>query len=225
MLLEGMVAVISIACVMILAKDSELVRKAPNFIYAQGIGRFMELIGIPATFGISFGLMAFTTFVYDTLDVCTRLGRYIVQELTGWKRLKGRILGTLVTVGVPVLFIFSTTTDASGNIIPAWRIFWNTFGASNQLLAALALVGISVWLYYTRRDSKIYFAALVPAVIMFLMSNWALVLAVHEGWVLHKGNPSVPYVSLLLIILSVLVAGISLASVFKNRKAVLDNDI
>lgn len=176
MLLEGMVAVISVACVMILARDSELIKKAPNFIYAQGIGRFMELIGIPATFGISFGLMAFTTFVYDTLDVCTRLGRYIVQELTGWIGLKGRILGTLVTVGVPIFFIFSTTKDAQGNIIPAWRIFWNTFGASNQLLAALALVGVSVWLFYTRRASKVYLAALIPAIIMFLMSNWALML-------------------------------------------------
>ena len=67
MLLEGMVAVVSIVCVMILAKDSELITKAPNFIYAMGIGSFMELIGIPAAFGISFGLMAFTTFVYDTL--------------------------------------------------------------------------------------------------------------------------------------------------------------
>jgi len=220
MLLEGMVAVISIACVMILSQNSELMKKAPNFIYAQGIGRFMELIGIPATFGISFGLMAFTTFVYDTLDVCTRLGRYIIQELTGWRGLKGRVLGTLITVCVPMLFIFSTTLDVSGNVIPAWRIFWNTFGASNQLLAALALVGVSVWLFYSRRSSNVYLAALIPAIIMFFMSNWALVLAVYEGWWLGKGSPSVPFVSLLLIILSILVAGISLVSVFRNKRQV-----
>lgn len=123
MLLEGMVAVISIVCVMILATDSEMLTKAPNFIYASGIGSFMELIGIPAVFGISFGLMAFTTFVYDTLDVCTRLGRYIIEELTGWKDVKGKVLGTVLTAGVPIFFIFQTMTDANGNVIPAWKTF------------------------------------------------------------------------------------------------------
>jgi carbon starvation protein len=95
MLLEGMVAVVSLACVMILTKDSQLISKAPNFIYASGIGSFLELIGIPGVYGITFGLMAFTTFVYDTLDICTRLGRYIIEELTGWRDTKGKLLGWL----------------------------------------------------------------------------------------------------------------------------------
>ena len=49
--------------------------------------------------------MAFTTFVYDTLDVCTRLGRYIIQELTGWHDATGRWLGTALTAGVPLFFL------------------------------------------------------------------------------------------------------------------------
>jgi len=85
MLLEGMVAVVSLACVMILAKNSVMVSKPPNFVYAAGIGSFLELLGLPAKYGVAFGLLCFTTFVYDTLDVCTRLGRYIIEELTGWK--------------------------------------------------------------------------------------------------------------------------------------------
>ena len=218
MLLEGMVAVISIACVMILSKDSELIKKAPNFIYAQGIGSFMELIGIPAVFGISFGLMAFTTFVYDTLDVCTRLGRYIIEELTGWRTVVGKVTGTILTAGIPIFFLFSSTTDTAGNVIPAWRTFWNTFGASNQLLAALALVGIAVWLFHTQRKSKVYLAALIPAVIMFILSNWALCIAVYDGWVLHKGSAAVPVVSVILIILSLLVAGITIVSVSKTKR-------
>ncbi|MEN6409515.1 MAG: carbon starvation CstA family protein, partial [Anaerolineaceae bacterium] len=75
MLMEGVVALIALATVMILTKDSELLAKSPNFVYASGIGSFMKLIGVSPAFGISFGLMAFTTFVYDTLDICTRLGR------------------------------------------------------------------------------------------------------------------------------------------------------
>ncbi len=216
MLLEGMVAVVSIACVMILTKDSEMASKAPNFIYASAMGSFMELIGVSATFGISFGLMAFTTFVYDTLDVCTRLGRYIFEELTGFKNWTGKLLGTLLTAGVPVFFLFQTMTDEKGNPVPAWKIFWSTFGASNQLLAALALIGVSVWLINTRKNSKVWLVAFIPAVLMFIMSNWALVMAVYTGWVLGTGHPAIPAISLILIILSVLVAMETIVSYIKR---------
>ena len=175
-------------------------------------------------FGISFGLMAFTTFVYDTLDVCTRLGRYVIEELTGWRDMKGKILGTALTSAVPIFFIFQTMTDAKGNVIPAWKTFWNTFGASNQLLAALALIGISIWLYNTRRNSKVWMAACIPAVLMFLMSNWALMLSIYDGWVLGLGHPAVPVVSVILVILSVLVAFETIYSVNKSKASIQKQD-
>jgi carbon starvation protein len=220
MLLEGMVAVVSIACVMILTRDSEMAAKAPNFIFASGIGSFMELIGISPAFGISFGLMAFTTFVYDSLDVCTRLGRYIIEELTGLKNWTGKILGTVLTAGVPIFFIFQTMTDAEGNVVPAWKIFWNTFGASNQLLAALALLGITIWLINTRTNSKIWLVTFIPGVLMYIISNWALILAVHNGWVLGEGHPAIPLISMILIILSVLVAAEVVFSFVQKRKGI-----
>jgi carbon starvation protein len=219
MLLEGLVAVVSIACVMIIAKDSPMAAKAPNFIYASGIGRFLELIGIPAVYGITFGLMAFTTFVYDTLDVCTRLGRYIIEELTGLKDWKGKLLGTVLTVGVPVYFLFQTLYDAAGKSVPVWRIFWNTFGASNQLLGALALIGITVWLGKAYKGSKVWLVSFIPAILMFIMSNWALAIAIIDGWVYKKGHPAIPVVSLILIILSVLVVAETIYAVFIKKNA------
>ncbi|EGO65170.1 carbon starvation protein A [Acetonema longum] len=217
MLLEGLVAAVSLACVMILAKDSPLLSKAPNFIYASGIGSFLELIGIPAVYGISFGLLAFTTFVYDTLDVCTRLGRYIIEEMTGWKNWAGKIIGTALTAGVPVFFIFATITDAKGNPVPAWLTFWGIFGASNQLLAALALVGIAIWLKKT--DSKYWMTAFVPAIFMFLMSNWALLINLHTGWVKGLGHPAIPWVSLILIILSIMVGAETTVAMMSGKKS------
>ena len=205
MLLEAMVAVVSIACVMIIPANSLMAAKAPNFIYASGIGRFAELIGVSATFGVSIGLMAFTTFVYDTLDVCTRLGRYIFEELTGMKRWGGKLIGTALTAGIPVFFIFQTMTDDSGAVVPAWKIFWNTFGMSNQLLAALALAGIGVWLLSTRPNTKVWLVAFIPALLMFAMSNWALGRTVYYGWLLGQGHPAVTAVSLILLIMSLLV--------------------
>ncbi len=175
MLMEGVVAIIALSTVMILAKGNDLLTKSPNFIYASGIGSFMRLIGVSPAFGISFGLMAFTTFVYDTLDICTRLGRFIIQELTGWKGWFGRILSTLITGGLPMFLILITIKDAKGNPVPAWKVFWSTFGASNQLLAALALVGLTVWLLNTARFKKAWLVTFVPAVVMFCMSCWALI--------------------------------------------------
>ena len=174
MLLEAMVAVVSLCCVMILAADSPLVKQKPNFIYALGMGRFLEILGVPATIGVSFALMAFTTFVYDTLDVCTRLGRYIVQELTGMTGRAGAWLGTGLTAGVPLLFLLRPNLDANGNPVPAWQVFWSLFGASNQLLAALTLLGVTVWLWRTRRAAWVWLVTGLPTAFMYVMSTWAL---------------------------------------------------
>jgi carbon starvation protein len=163
--------------------------------------------------------MAFTTFVYDTLDICTRLGRYIIEELTGLKGMIGKTLGSLLTSVVPLIFVLTTVADAKGNPIPAWRVFWNTFGASNQLLAALALIGVTVWLLNSRKDSKVWLVSFFPAVWMFCMSNWALVIAIRDAWILNKPgiHVAVPWASLVLIALAVLVAAETFVSIWGKR--------
>ncbi|HEY3392585.1 MAG TPA: carbon starvation CstA 5TM domain-containing protein, partial [Lacipirellulaceae bacterium] len=145
-----------------------------NFIYASGLGEFLGVLNVPQAFAISFALMAFTTFVYDTLDVCTRLGRYIVQELTGLADWKGRWLGTALTAGIPLLFVLKKNM-VNGVEVPVWRMFWDLFGASNQLLAALTLLGVTVWLWRTRRSRLVWLVTGVPTAVMYTMSTWALI--------------------------------------------------
>ena len=174
MLLEAMVAIVSLCCVMVLTADSPLASQPPNFVYALGMGGFLEMLGVPAAIGVSFALMAFTTFVYDTLDVCTRLGRYIVQELTGLGDRAGGWLGTALTAGVPMLFLLRPQLDGNGNAVPVWKTFWSLFGASNQLLAALTLLGVTVWLWRTRRAAWVWLVTGLPTVFMYVMSTWAL---------------------------------------------------
>lgn len=175
MLIEGVVAVIALITVMILKPGDEVLGKSPNFIYASGLGSFMQTFGISKAFGISFGLMAFTTFVYDTLDICTRLGRYILEELTGFKSKAGKIFSTVIVGGFPLILMSITLTDPAGNPVPAWKLFWSVFGASNQLLAALALIGITVWLRKTANNPKAWEYTFYPAVFMFIMSTWSLI--------------------------------------------------
>jgi carbon starvation protein len=206
MLLEAMVAVVSLCCVMVLTRDDPLTKQSPNFIYALGMGQFLEILGVPATLGVSFALMAFTTFVYDTLDVCTRLGRYIVQELTGLSGRAGGWIGTALTAGVPLVFLLRPNLDAQGNPVPAWKMFWNLFGASNQLLAALTLLGVTVWLWRTRRESWVWLVTGLPTAFMYAMSTWALTTLTlprfrgPAGWIV-PADP-VPWVGLVLLALA-----------------------
>ncbi len=165
MLAEGFVAVIALVTVMI-ASPAELQGLAPGTVYGNGIGRFLTLLigeeRLP--FAITFGAMAFSTFVFDTLDVCTRLGRYIVQELLGWPGAFGKAAGTLLTIAPPVVLL-----GWAGEGM--WVKFWTLFGASNQLLAALTLLAVTVWLHHARR--RIAFT-LLPMLFVLTITLWAL---------------------------------------------------
>jgi carbon starvation protein len=212
MLLEAMVAIVSLCCVMMFAEGSSQLfvaegkTRPPNQIYAAGIGKFLEVIHLPPQIGITFALMAFTTFVYDTLDVCTRLGRFILQELTGWRGVGGRVFGSALTAGVPLFFLLRHPADAP---TPVWQLFWNLFGASNQLLAALTLLGVTVWLWRTRREAWVWLVTGVPTVFMYVMSTWALMSMTlpafrsAEGGFVAPKDP-VPWIGLVLLCLAAL---------------------
>ncbi len=208
MLLEGMVAVVSLCCVMMFAEGSPQLAadKKPNQIYAAGIGKFLEVIHLPPQIGVTFALMAFTTFVYDTLDVCTRLGRFIIQELTGWRGRGGRFLGTALTAGVPLFLLLRPASESGA---PVWQVFWNLFGASNQLLAALTLLGVTVWLWRTRGAIWVWFITGLPTVFMYVMSTWALASMTVPKFRAADGtwaapHDPVPWIGLVLLALAAL---------------------
>ena len=172
MLLEAFVALIALSTIMI-ASQSSLAGKGPGTIYGEGLGRFMVvLIGEKhLVFAVTFGAMAFSTFIFDTIDVGTRLGRYIMQELFGWQGRAGAIGATALTCGVPLLFLFGAKAGS-------YRLFWSLFGTSNQLLAGLSLLAITVWLERTGRRS---WYTLAPAVFVLSITLWSLVLQARNG--------------------------------------------
>ncbi|MBS0210914.1 MAG: carbon starvation protein A [Planctomycetes bacterium] len=221
MLLEAMVAIVSLCCVMMFAQGApELggAKPSPDHIYSQGIGNFVSVMYIPKAFGISFALMAFTTFVYDTLDVCTRLGRYIIQELTGMQGSVGRWLGTGLTAGIPVFFLLRHPSDSPQ---PVWRLFWDLFGASNQLLAALTLMGITVWLWRTRRAAWVWLVTGLPAAFMYTMSTWALYDMTWrqfrvDGAFVAPSDP-IPWIGLVLLALAALMLVEAVIAVLGSR--------
>lgn len=177
MLLEGFVAIIALSTVMILTKSQTLGPEGrplpPGTIYGDGIAKFLTLIlGDGALlFAKTFGAMAVATFVFDTLDVATRLGRYLLQELFGAKGRFGGALASLATVGVPLGILL---TSAPGS----YRAYWTLFGSSNQLLAALTLLGITVWL---KRNGKRCWYTAIPMVFVMAITVTALSVQVTHG--------------------------------------------
>lgn len=205
MLLEGLVALIALSTVMILSKGDSLTNASPDRIYAEGLSGFVQHFGISRSFARSFTLLAFTTFIYDTLDVATRLARYIFQELTGWKGSWGRVVGTLASLAVPLFCVSLKMHDPQGNLIPAWKVFWTIFGTSNQLLAALTLMTLSLWL---RKLGKPWWVSALPMLFVMAMTLWSLVLLVKPFLVkllsgAHQVDP-IGLVALLLFVLAFL---------------------
>jgi len=179
MLMEGFVAVIALATIMIVAPTSAQAKAPPNEIYGSGLASFLLAILRESResnpelyrFAVTFGTMAVATFIFDTLDVATRLGRYLLQELFGKQ---GRVWGVIaagLTAGVPLLFLMSAKPGS-------WRIFWTLFGTSNQLLASLTLLGVMVWLKKTGRKSWYVFW---PMLFVGGITLTALLLQIADG--------------------------------------------
>lgn len=175
MLLESFVAVTALGTLLLLTTDQMKQLQDPNQIYANGIATFLNAIGINKEFAYNFALLAFATFVYDTLDVATRLGRYIFEELTGWKNKWSPYIATFATLVLPFLFLTQKMTDAKGNVIPGWKVFWTVFGSSNQLLAAMVLFGLSLWLFKSKMKMRV---TLLPALFMAVIALVSLFLII-----------------------------------------------
>jgi len=172
MLLEAFVALIALATVMIVGQH-DIAGVGPGALYGQGLGTFLTVIigEQHLAFAITFGAMAFSTFVFDTLDVSTRLGRYLLQELFGWKGRAGALAGTGLTCGVPAMLVLAADSGS-------YRLFWMLFGTSNQLLAALSLLGITVWL---KRSGRRFWYTLAPALFLLAVTLSSLVLQVRAA--------------------------------------------
>ncbi|WP_457679773.1 carbon starvation CstA family protein [Thermovibrio sp.] len=172
MLLEGIVAVMSVIFVITLtATEFSVLKKNVAAIYGAGVGKFLSFFGIPHTLGVAFGMLALSSFVLTSTDTGTRLARYVFTELTG---IQNRFVATGVSLVIPAFLVFLKYKDpATGKLLPVWKALWPVFGATNQLIAALALFVVMVWLIKTERG-KYWFVVGIPAFFMGVITVWAL---------------------------------------------------
>ena len=211
MLLEGFVALIALSTVMIAAPEV-LKGVSPGRIYGDGMGRFLTvLLGEQHfIFAATFGAMAFSTFVFDTLDVATRLGRYILQELFGLEGRRGAVIATAITILPPAGLLLISTEGA-------YRLFWTLFGTSNQLLASLSLLLICLWL---KQSGRSFWFALIPMLFVMTMTIWSLLIQIRWafGSVFRSGfTLDVTFMNGLICLLLLLLAGMMITeATFKS---------
>jgi carbon starvation protein len=198
MLVEGVLALVALGAVMILAQAPS--GQTPVAVFAMGMGKFLGVIGIPATVATTFGLLAVSTFLLTTLDTCTRLGRFIVQEFFGFTGVTGRLVATAATLAIPAVMVFVQIEGPNGQPIPAWRAIWPAFGATNQLLGALALLVVFSWLRQTGLKAWYVF---LPMVFMSVTTLTALAQLVYLHLWLPGGSRFIGGVSAVMGVLAV----------------------
>ncbi|MHC4787827.1 MAG: carbon starvation CstA family protein, partial [Planctomycetota bacterium] len=138
---------------------------------------FVTQLGIPDHVAVAFLGVVIVSFAMTTIDTATRLQRYILGELGGSLKvlspLRNRYIGGVVAVGTALALALSKGGGTGAMVlIPV-------FGAANQLLAALALIVITIWLL-NRKKPVVY--TLVPMLFMLVMTVTAMILNVRKFW-------------------------------------------
>ncbi len=209
MLIEGILAIIALITAVTIIKGDyhHLITKeggGPIGIFSSGVGSFISILGIPLQSGITFAALSISAFAMTSLDTATRLGRFTFQEFFEKEGkmnflARNRYIGTLITVLFSGFFAFSGTSDT----------IWPLFGSANQLLAAISLLAVTVWLAELKK--KTLFIK-IPMVFMFCVTLMAL------GNLIHK-NASVQNYPLLLI--SILLFIIAIVLIVEASKSLM----
>ena len=143
----------------------------PFQVFSSGVAEFLEMFGIPVYVAQSFMTMCVSALAFTTLDSVARIGRMSFQELfsvddmdhaEGWRKvLCNKYFATIITL----VFGYILTQVGYSNI-------WPLFGSANQLLSALVLITLCVFLKMTGRELK---TLVPPFVIMLIVTFTALV--------------------------------------------------
>ena len=172
MILESLLAVLAL-CVAgaAAAADGTPAAGTPFQIFSRGVAGFFEMFGVPAYAATVFMTMCVSALALTSLDAVARIGRMSFQELfsvddmehaEGWRKL---FCNTYFSTIITLAFGFLLTQVGYANI-------WPLFGSANQLLSALVLVTLCVFLKVTGRNNKMLFP---PLIIMLCVTFTALV--------------------------------------------------
>jgi carbon starvation protein len=145
--------------------------------FISGSATFMSGFGIPKQWGAVFIATVAVSFAMTTLDSATRLLRYNIEELAKTLRIKPLQNAYVASLLAVTAIGFFALLKVDGR--PAGIILWSLFGTTNQVLAMLTLLVVTVWLWRTGRP--IIFA-LVPMIFMTITVTYAMVVSLVSFW-------------------------------------------
>ncbi len=141
--------------------------------FVNGVAQMASNLGIPVAVGQIFAAVVVVSFAATTMDTGVRLQRYIVAELGEQydiKVLRQPTVSTTLAVAACLLLAFGAHAPGGG-VGSGGLVIWPLFGTTNQLLAALSLIVIAV--YLKRLDRKIA-PVVIPMVFLLVMTIWAM---------------------------------------------------
>ncbi len=177
-------------------------------VFGNGFGKLTYFI-FGTRLGSVIGIVVVNVFIMTTLDTCVRLTRFITGEMIGEKMGsvgKNKYFLTILPV-IPAFLL---------GVTDSWKAVWPLFGAANQLVAALALITVTAWLYSRGKSIKY---TLWATIFMLISTATALCWLVYDFFVV-KNSILLGSLSFILIVLAVLMTIEGIGLIKKSRKDV-----
>jgi carbon starvation protein len=171
-------------------------------VFANGLANFLDYIAIPHGFGVAYGSVFLTIMALTIMQLVVRFMRVASAELVGdaVPVMKNIHVGSIVALLLTLLFVW---------VIP-WLTIWLAFGASNQLMAGLALLLVSLWLMSEGRRHN---WALYPAIFMIITTIAALLWVAYTNLLVSLPTATSAQAALAAILVGVICLVLVVAAV------------
>lgn len=154
MLLESLLAVISLIAVGSMSSGAQVMSGTPSVVFATAISSFLSKLGLPQNITFTLINLAVSAFALTSLDSVARVGRLSFQEFFLNSTTDEENMGPMLKILTnKYTATFVTLAMAYALAKAGYANIWPLFGSANQLLSALALIACAVFLKRTNRKS------------------------------------------------------------------------
>jgi len=181
--------------------------------FVEGTGHMMAAIGFSPEFSKNFVAVTVIGFALTTLDSACRILRYIIAEMgagAGLKVVQNRWVASFLAVFLAYLLATVKVGET-----PTGLVLWPLFGTTNQVLAALTFLTVSIWLLKRNRPT---FFTMAPMAFMLVVTTWAMLIQLEKFYTTRTWLLFVMGLAILFCVLWVVVE--SLTAFFSFKRAV-----
>lgn len=157
-------------------------------VFVEGASVLASGLGIPPDIAATIVSIIVVSFAATTLDTAVRMMRYIISELGVEYKVpaltKMHVATSVAVISSAILVLMPEGSRGFGS---GGYLLWPLFGTSNQLLAGISLMLVSIWL--KKRGSN-YLVTLIPMIFVMFMTLWAMFEQVLFEWSWFGSDPA-----------------------------------